>query len=63
MENITFKMHKNLFLEINDQSGPRPTYVGHGLCTWAKACVRRHIPMYATRVSKAWKRKLFCNNG
>ena len=50
-------MHKNIFLEIKDQSGPWPTYVGSGLCTWAKACVRRHNPAYAARVSKHGKCK------
>ena len=50
MEIITFQMHKNLFLEINDQSGHWPMYVGRGLRTWAKACICRHKPAYATRV-------------
>ena len=56
-------MHKNLFLEIKDQSGPWPTYMGNDLRTQAKACVRRHIPVYATRVSEACKMQVFCNNG
>ena len=56
-------MHKNIFLEINDQSGPRPMYVGSGLHTWAKACVHKHIPAYVARVSEAWKMQVFCNNG
>jgi len=43
MEIITFQMHKNLFLEINDQSGHWPMYAGRGLHMWAKACIRRHI--------------------
>ena len=43
-------MSKNLFLEIKDQSGPRPTYVGSGLRTWAKACVHNYTPVYATKV-------------
>ena len=45
-------MSKYLFLEINDQRGPRPTYVGSSLRTWAKACVRRHTPTYANGVSE-----------
>ena len=63
MENITFKMSKILFLEIKNQSGPQPTYVGNGLHTWAKACVRWHIPVYTPRVLEASKRQVFCNNG
>ena len=39
MKNITFLMTKNLFLEKNDQSSPRPAYVGHDLRMRAKACV------------------------
>ena len=50
-------MSKNVFLEIKDQSGPRPTYVVISLPTWAKACVCRHISAYATRVLKACKDK------
>ena len=30
--------------------------------TWAKTCVCKHILAYATRVSKVWKRQVFCNN-
>ena len=56
-------MIKNLFLVINEQSGPKTTYVGSSLRMWAKACVRRHIPAYAARVSKVWKRQVFYNNG
>ena len=63
MENITFKMHKNLFLKIKYLSGPWPTYVGNGLRTWAKACVHRYNPTYAARVSKVWKMQVLCNNG
>ena len=48
-------MNKNLFLKINDQSGHRLMYVGSDLHMWAKACVRRHIPAYAARVSEVWK--------
>ena len=55
-------MSKKLFLEINDQSGPQLKYVGSGLCTWAKACVRRHIPVYTARVLEAWKMQVFYNN-
>jgi len=43
-------MRKNLFLEIKDQSGPQPTYMGSGLCPWAKACVHWHIPVCIARV-------------
>ena len=46
-------MHKNLFLKINGQSSPWPMYVGSGLHMWAKACVRRHIPVYAAKVLEA----------
>ena len=53
MENITFQIHKNIFMKINDQSGPRPTYKGHDLRTRAKACVRRHISTYTTKVLEA----------
>ena len=53
MENITFSMSNNLFLEIKDQSGPRPMYMGSSLRAWAKACIRRHTPMYAARVLEA----------
>ena len=56
-------MSKNIFLEINNQSGPRPTYVGNNLRTCAQACVCRHILVYAAKVSEAWKRQVFCNNG
>ena len=31
MENVTFSMHKNIYLEINDQSDPWPTYMGSSL--------------------------------
>ena len=37
--------------------------MGSSLRTWAKACVRRHIPTYAARVLEAWKRQVFYNNG
>ena len=63
MENITFQIHKNIFMKINDQSGPRPTYVGNDLRAWAKACVHRHDPTYTARVLEAWKMQVFCNNG
>ena len=56
-------MSKNLFLEINDQRGHRPMYVGYSLRTWAKACVRRHTPVYAIRVSEVEKIQVVCNNG
>ena len=46
-------MSNNLFLEIKDQSGSQSTYLGSGLHTWAKACVRRHTPAYAAKASKA----------
>jgi len=49
-------------LKINDQSDHWPTYVGNGPRTWAKTCVRRHIPAYATRVSEVWKMNVFYNN-
>ena len=55
-------MSKKLFLEINDKRDPWPTYVGNGLCTWAKACVRRHTPTYTIRVSEIQKRQVFYNN-
>ena len=42
--------------KLNDQSGPRTMYVGNSLRLWAKACVRRHIPTYAARVSEVLKR-------
>ena len=46
MENITFLMSKNLFLEIKNQSGPRPTYV-------AAACVRGPKHAYIAKISEA----------
>ena len=51
-------MSKNLFLEINDQRGPWPTYMGSILHMWAKACIRRHTPTYAAKVSKTLKKKM-----
>ena len=56
-------MHKNIFLEIKDQSGPWPMYMGRSLRTRAKACMHRHIPVYTARVSGAWKMQVFYNNG
>ena len=55
-------MHKNLLVEIKNQSSPWPTYVGKSLRTRAKACIHRHIPAYVAKVSKAWKMKVFYNN-
>ena len=38
---------------------PRSTYVGSGLCTWAKACIHRHTPAYTTRVFRSIKKDKF----
>ena len=38
------------------------TTVALGLRTWAKACKRKHIPMYATRVSEAEEGQVFYNS-
>ena len=43
MENITFKMSKNLFLEIKCPKWPSPLVRG------PNTCVRRHILAYETR--------------
>ena len=45
-------MSKNLFFGNKRPKWPLAMYVGSGLCTWAKACVCRHIPAYAARVSE-----------
>ena len=52
MENITLNEEKYIFGK-KDQSGPRSTYVGSGLHTWAKACVCRHAPVYVAKVLEA----------
>ena len=56
-------MSKNLFLEIKwpkwplaHIGGQKPTYVGQSIRM-------QDVPAHAARVSKAWKRQVFCNNG
>ena len=42
-----------MFLEINDQRGPWPLYVGSGLCTWAKAYAGMECKFSAI-MAKVW---------
>ena len=39
------------------------TKVALGMRTQTKACVHRHILAYVVRVSEAYERLVFCNNG